>query len=296
MNDISRYTETNAEEWVEEVKLTKLPGSFKNVLNKPPWNVSRSNSQAEVINRILNHSVILQSSTIPTADYVNFHHFILSNCCNNITFLLKHYFDHLSITNVNVVCGGLEPPSDDEKAIMHVFLDIDDEIIDNTYIHIDNHKSSQENLNRFFDIFPSFKTVDKYNKVAPSRTMLNFYQDAKSGIEFQYTELSCSNNLNMRKALVSSMITRPGTGFVVYDKLMRHFIKKELNVVIPSVSEIMKNICWSCGGESDNMKSCKDCKVAKYCNRDCQLKDWSEMHKLTHKITKRGFDNLVNRI
>ena len=40
--------------------------------------------------------------------------------------------------------------------------------------------------------------------------------------------------------------------------------------------------CWGCGnkpGDARELKKCGACKVATYCNKDCQVKDWKERHK-----------------
>ena len=42
--------------------------------------------------------------------------------------------------------------------------------------------------------------------------------------------------------------------------------------------------CWSCYNikEKSKLKSCVKCKLAKYCEKECQKTDW-ETHKLSHK-------------
>ncbi|XP_013774241.1 uncharacterized protein LOC106459184 [Limulus polyphemus] len=36
--------------------------------------------------------------------------------------------------------------------------------------------------------------------------------------------------------------------------------------------------CWACTGQNE-LKSCKGCKVAKYCSKECQALDWLSRHK-----------------
>ena len=47
-------------------------------------------------------------------------------------------------------------------------------------------------------------------------------------------------------------------------------------------------ICWRCGkkdGEGGvSLKKCGSCKVARYCNKDCQTKHWKEKHRIVCKV------------
>jgi len=44
-------------------------------------------------------------------------------------------------------------------------------------------------------------------------------------------------------------------------------------------------MCWNCGQKSESVKKCIDCKLAHYCNAECQSADWPE-HKLLHQDKK----------
>ena len=71
---------------------------------------------------------------------------------------------------------------------------------------------------------------------------------------------------------------------MIYDKLMREFIKQEFGVNIPCLKDTLDNICWNCGEEKTDLKKCKTCLVAQYCARECQSSNWKNGHKLAHKI------------
>ena len=58
-----------------------------------------------------------------------------------------------------------------------------------------------------------------------------------------------------------------------------------MNVVPVDIEADMSKKCWACDQVSHDpasLKTCTECKVAKYCNRDCQRQEW-KIHKLLHK-------------
>ena len=143
------------------------------------------------------------------------------------------------------------------------------------------------------------KTVEKYNRDPPSQTSLRLQSDSKSELEFQFMEISCSSELNLKKATAQAMSDRDhGAGIHAYDKLMRHYIREEFGVDIPAIAEEMKNVCWNCGEcfSPDLLKKCSGCQDARYCGKECQVSDWKAGHRLMHKIIKRGKDSLLSRV
>jgi len=47
-------------------------------------------------------------------------------------------------------------------------------------------------------------------------------------------------------------------------------------------------ICYVCDMYSSNTKICSKCKIARYCSRECQIKDWNE-HKHICGTRRRRF-------
>ena len=47
-----------------------------------------------------------------------------------------------------------------------------------------------------------------------------------------------------------------------------------------------RNVCWGCGTHTtaEELKKCAKCKVATYCDRECQRKDWTERHKVWCRV------------
>ena len=57
-------------------------------------------------------------------------------------------------------------------------------------------------------------------------------------------------------------------GMYVYDKIMRTYIKDEFGVDVTDLTAKWSNRCWYCHvveEDGGKLKSCKACKVAKYC-------------------------------
>ena len=129
---MEEYLQTkDATRWIDRVSFTQLPPSFNNFAS--PWRVSSRVNNAETINRLLAQSFVVQSSTIPfPVTHPNLPFFILSNSCIQISNLIKYYLSHLEV-EAEVHCGALT--LDGIRGIMHVFLEIEGEIVDNTYVH-----------------------------------------------------------------------------------------------------------------------------------------------------------------
>lgn len=103
-----------------------------------------------------------------------------------------------------------------------------------------------------------FKLPEKYDMRPPSKTTIQFDKDATSDITLKYCEVTCKSDFNMRKCAAGAIKkTQFGIGTLVYDKLMRHWIKTELGIEIPCVTEVMDKVCWCCGKENENLKRCK---------------------------------------
>ena len=61
----------------------------------------------------------------------------------------------------------------------------------------------------------------------------------------------------MKKNITSTMkIKQLGAPAVVYDKLMRYFLNTEFGVDVPPVTEVIAKVCWGCGEEKENLKTC----------------------------------------
>ena len=130
----SRITE-NVEDWIEHMEFPQIPDTFSNLSS--PWRVSSHVTQAETINKLLEHSLIVQSSALDFSwqlqegilgDYVC----TMDKFCIEISGLLQYYFSWLDV-DAKVFCGTMMRSIKD-LGKFHTFLEIEDEIIDNTYV------------------------------------------------------------------------------------------------------------------------------------------------------------------
>ena len=121
------------------VIFTKLPPCFNTMAS--PWRVSDNVENSETINRILGQSIIIQSSSIPKSEHFNLRRNIVSNGCIQIGFLMRYYLSCLDI-EAKVHCGTMKRVDKGRyrtrNNMMHIFLEIENEIIDNAYIF--NHQ------------------------------------------------------------------------------------------------------------------------------------------------------------
>ena len=103
---------------------------------------------------------------------------------------------------------------------------------------------------------PKLKKLENYSRTPPSQTGLALHGTDEEDEEL--VETACSSDLNMRKNITSTMSTKIlGSASIVYDKLMRYWIKSELGVDIPPVPELIANLCWGCGEEKKNLIPCR---------------------------------------
>ena len=89
---------TDSSQWVVWVSFTQMPESFRNL--RSPWRVSRNVNKADMVNKLLEHSLVVQSSTVPDeVTSQDLRHFIMSNNCINISILLDYYLAHLGVAS-----------------------------------------------------------------------------------------------------------------------------------------------------------------------------------------------------
>ena len=135
---------TNVSEWLLHVSFTQIPRSFQQISS--PWRVSPKIKKSKIINSILAHSLVVQSSAIPLPVYLKSYtldYYIMTNACTDICCFLKYYLSWVGV-EVTVLNGTFLKTSGEK--IMHTFMEIENEIVDNTYIHSDVMLHSYINL------------------------------------------------------------------------------------------------------------------------------------------------------
>ena len=141
--------EDNFFPWLEnQLEIPKIPDTFRSL--GAPWRVSDKVRQSETINKVLEHSFEVQASRIDAssslyanAEAASYLHEVNYTCtmdrqCIEISGLLQYYFSWLDI-DAKVFCGTMIRPGQWHKDVgnFHTFLEIEDEIIDNTYSYDD---------------------------------------------------------------------------------------------------------------------------------------------------------------
>ena len=130
-------------ELVDKMDIPKIPNTFRSL--GAPWRVSDQVNKSEIINKILEHSFEVQASRIDASLdlYANAVSLLqheekylctMNRQCIEISGLLQYYFSWLDI-DAKVFCGTMIRPGHwcKDASKFHTFLEIEDEIIDNTY-------------------------------------------------------------------------------------------------------------------------------------------------------------------
>ena len=290
-------------------------------LTNPPWRVpAEAHPKSEDINYILNKSMEAQSSWVPECHGKgDFSDFILSNSSLAVHSLLKLYLEvrvvFISSTvrsfalyflviflkvalNVDseVMFGILlwdqeaRESSDDYEGTPHVWLDVLGHDIDNA--NVDIPESGVE-------YFYRAKSGNSYRREDPLKSNLKVYlgQDTQTD-EHWHSRLIHNMKIfkdftkaeNSEKFLVFSMKHCDLNPTVaMFDILMKEFLANQYSLSQEKIQELdlarkWSSICWSCmkDGSGQDLKTCSECKTAKYCDAQCQKLDW-KIHKLLHK-------------
>jgi hypothetical protein len=298
-------------EEVQENEATKLPISkilefliskvesgrlLPPALTSPPWRIPLASDHdlASKINSILSKSMETQSSKIPGSD--EFDNFIISNSCLAVSGLMRYYLTCLGLApqDVSVVFGillwdaGARDGPDDFEGTPHVWLDILGHPIDNTHVALP--EDSEEHLEYFYQA----KQANYYRNVDPLKSNLKLYLGSKE------TTVTTRHNLKVfrtyithdtsggdlvEKYLVFALeCANLNPSVKMFDILMRKFFKDDLNIPVGDLVYKWRSLCWSCSKKAseEKLKTCTQCNLAKYCDKECQKNDW-KAHKLLHK-------------
>ena len=192
---IKWFKTSSIEELQEKVCFNRgIPPS----LNLPPWRVPSSITDSEMINQILNMSFSIQASTIPSCtEFPMMRKFILAHACQNVAILMKRYLDAVGISS-NVVCGVFKLES--TTGLNHVFLEIGNHIIDNSYSDIYYEDCVDAKIEEFYTQMPTFRKLENYVKELPSKTGLKIRDETTDSTEIiKYMEVGNISILFLKK-------------------------------------------------------------------------------------------------
>ena len=105
----------------------------------------------------------------------------------------------------------------------------------------------------------------------------------------------CTPDQKMEQKLAYETTCAFRPRFVMYDLKMRKYIKDKYGIEIPSLARKWHRLCWACFTPGDKLKYCSKCKIAKYCNQNCQRQDWKvhkELHGMQTQIEREEYNNL----
>ena len=141
------------------------------------------------------------------------------------------------------------------------------------------------------EYFYQAKKANYYVKDDPITTKLKLYLGLEEAIETTKHNLKVfrtfvtldKNGDLVEKYLVFALeVIGLNPSVKMYDLLMRNYLKNQ-GFEIEDLVQKWRMRCWSCSENlQENLKTCTECKMAKYCGRECQKSDWKN-HKLLHK-------------
>jgi len=257
--------------------------------SEPPWRVPSSLVQQNEVNQLLEQSMCAQAATVPGSD--DFCDFVLSNSSLAVASLLRHYLSVLGI-NSRIVFGVLlwdesarESASDYEGA-PHVWLEVAGFPVDNVHVSFPASADAQEH---FWDC----KQLGSYCAEDPLQSNKKLFL----GLEEQAEDREVvKHNLKMLQTFsqpqhtfkylaVSMHWAELNPGVRLYHLIMAQWIRANWGKTCPNIEAEASRACWACRQETSEgleLKTCTECKVARYCNRDCQRREW-RVHKLLHR-------------
>ena len=237
--------------------LSKLPSS----------SLPKTEKNAQMINEILIKSWETQGSIAPST--TNGEKLpLITNQCQLVNGLLIYYFKSLNIADNMKRVVGLK------RGEVHSFLIVGDHIIDNTFC---------ESVVKAIQVNPLLAQIldSKCYDVDPADPENN--ADPKSsGIGLKNERLVFGKEEKMEQMEVWISARFWFSNLTVFDTHMRKFIKEKYGVAIDSLANKWVKLCWNCYAATEELKKCSQCKIARYCGKNCQVQDW-KVHKILHK-------------
>ncbi|OWF45865.1 uncharacterized protein LOC110456471 [Mizuhopecten yessoensis] len=222
---------------------------------KHPFGLPASNPKANIVNTILKENYLCQKENR------------ISNACGIVSIVLKLCFDAVDVP-VSIKYGILKFIN--KMRLPHVWLDFQGHILDNTFMVYQDE-----------DTFIKIKTmgVCEYEEGTGNteHLFLGDQDNRRLGIpdhnknEFQV--------LLKRPESTMTIAVRNMPHIGAYYHRMREIMDRQFKVSIKNFFDRSADTkCWACDGEkpTEELKKCSVCKVACYCDKTCQKKDWKE--------------------
>jgi hypothetical protein len=221
--------------------------------SKYPFGVPVDVKNAEKINDIMNTSWKIQKELC------------VGNACLIVNCVLRRCLKAIGV-HANKIYGIFNPgalkvPHVSLK-IPHVWLKIEGHVVDNTFV-----KDLTE---------PDLITM----KESATYTATSVEEEEDLYLGDDVTEsLGIGNHSvanfewmfsNEDKGLV---LSKNKFRFSEYFKMMTEYMLQKYKANVEQVSETVVTNCWCCNRSDIPLMTCGNCKIAKYCNRECQKND-----------------------
>ena len=222
---------------------------------KPPMGVTKNIARYKDIRTLLKDSMSLQKELC------------VSNACSKICVILQQCLSAIGVQS-RPVYGIMEFNTLDIK-IPHVWLVIQNEVVDNTYQHI-----AMKNEEVFLELLSESRYIEKDPANDP---------DVFLGDDFSRGHGISDHNISITQWDVDnpdkSLAILQNAGHLrLYHERMRAIVLSKFHVTIPE-RPIVNESCWTCGLNTSELKTCSRCKVARYCSQRCQKDGWKRLYK-----------------
>ena len=241
------------------------------IRNSPPYLVPKNVENAEIINDILMKSMEVQASFHPGIPGC-----LGEQACFVVHGLLMTYFKAIpSIKNsIKRIIGLIDTT---KGCAPHMYLKVGSYDIDNT-------NNSAWLTDQWFNEVRDRIMIDEDPGTTKRKSMENASNtDFSEGISRNKLRFVFGKDEKWEQKFAYECAYIDNFRYILYDKEMRNFIKEKYAIEIESLSKKWSRLCWNCFVENTDLKKCSKCRIALYCNRDCQDQDW-KIHKVHHKM------------
>ena len=221
--------------------------------SKYPFGVPIDVKNAEKINDIMNKSWKTQKSLG------------VGNACLIVNCVLHRCLKAIGVhaNKINGVLYGVHEYNTENLKLAHVWLDIEGHVVDNTFVEEISEPlliTMKESLTYTATSVKEEEGLFLGDHVTRQRLGIDDHNVAK----FEWMLLNEDKGLALSK-------NKPE--FWQYFKMMTEYMLHKYKANVEQVSETVVTNCWGCNRSDLDLKVCGDCKIAKYCSRECQKKD-----------------------
>jgi hypothetical protein len=137
-------------------------------------------------------------------------------------------------------------------------------------------RAGQEYLVAFYpeDGYLDFKTLKKGSTILVTSAQKHDFMDGSSGLRIEHLDSVSVIPCNMSDLMILSKLYHENKYTKCWCCGMEETVLRRDTSLIETSSAVVS---------VEELKKCAACRMARYCSRDCQKKDWKEWHKRTCK-------------